>query len=54
MECAVMRAPQAAGFAVTIAVVMAIDLPVGWLIFVAMLSGGLATFAIEYWLRIRR
>ena len=49
-----MRAPQVAGFAVTVAVVTAIDLPAGWLVVAAMLSGGLATFAIEYWLRTRR
>ena len=49
-----MQAPQVAGFAVTVAVVMAIDLPLDWLVVVATLSGGLATFAIDYLLRWRR
>jgi hypothetical protein len=34
--------------------VVAIDLPVDWLVLVAMLSGGLATFAVECWLGFRR
>jgi hypothetical protein len=49
-----MQAPQIAGFATTIAVVMAVDLPLDWLIAVAMLSGGLATFAVTYFLHRRR
>jgi hypothetical protein len=35
-------------------VVMAVDLPLDWLIAVAMLSGGLATFAVTYFLHRRR
>lgn len=49
-----MQPPQIAGFATTIAVVMAVDLPIDWLIVVAMLSGGVATFAVDYLLRTRR
>jgi hypothetical protein len=49
-----MQAPQLAGFGVTIAVVIAADLPLAWLIPVAMLCGGLATFAVDYFLRSRR
>ncbi len=48
-----MKAPQIAGFAVTIAVVAGIDLPIDWLIVVAMLCGGLANFAVSYAMRSR-
>lgn len=49
-----MGAPQIAGYAVTVAVVVLIDLPLGWLIAVAMLSGGFATLAVDTALRRRR
>lgn len=49
-----MQPPQIAGFATTIAVVMAVDLPLDWLVTVAMLSGGFATLAVDYFLRTRR
>ena len=49
-----MRAPQLAGFGVTVAVVIGIDLPVGWLVFVATLCGGAATFAVAYALGFKR
>jgi hypothetical protein len=42
-----MRASQIAGFAVTIAVVMWADLPIGLLVLVAMLCGGLAALAVD-------
>ena len=48
-----MRVPQLAGFAVTIAVVAMADLPIDWLVFVAILCGGLATFAVSYAMRPR-
>jgi len=48
-----MRVPQLAGFAVTIAVVAGVDLPIDWLVVVAMLCGGLATFAVSYAMRSR-
>lgn len=41
-----MQLPQLAGFAVTTLVVIGIDLPVDWLVLVAMSSGGLAMFAV--------
>jgi hypothetical protein len=47
------RVPQLAGFAVTIAVVAIVDLPIDWLVFAAMLCGGLATFAISCAIRLR-
>jgi hypothetical protein len=46
-----MRTSRIAGFAVTIAVVVWADLPLGLLVFVAMLCGGLATLAVEAVLR---
>jgi hypothetical protein len=49
-----MRAPQLAGFGVTVAAVIGLDLPVGWLVFIAMLCGGAATFAVAYALGLKR
>jgi hypothetical protein len=49
-----MRAPQIVGFGVTIAVVIGVDLPVDWLVIVAILAGGVATFAVSYALWLRR
>ena len=48
-----MKAPQLAGFAVTIAIVAGADLPIDWLVVVAMLCGGLANFAVSYTTRSR-
>ena len=48
-----MQAPQLAGYAVTIAVVAGVDLPIDWLVVVAMLCGGLATFVVSYAMRSR-
>ena len=49
-----MGAPQIAGYAVTVAVVVLVDLPLGWLIAVAMLSGGFAPLAVEPAIRRKR
>lgn len=48
-----MRMPQMLGIAVTAAVVMWVDLPIDWLVFVAMLCGALATAVAEVLLRGR-
>jgi hypothetical protein len=49
-----MRAPQIAGFGVTVAVVIGSDLPIDWLVLVATLSGGFAAFAVVLAMRPRR
>lgn len=49
-----MQAPQLAGFAVTTAVVLGVDLPIDWLVFVATLAGGLAMFAVAHALKGKR
>jgi len=54
MERSPMQAPQLAGFAVTVAVVLGVDLPIDWLVFVATLAGGLAMFAVAHVLNSRR
>jgi len=48
-----MRTPQIAGFAVTVALVAVVDLPIDWLVFVATLGGGVATLAVSYAMRPR-
>jgi hypothetical protein len=48
-----MRAPQLAGYAATIAVVIGVDLPAAWLVLAAVLAGGFATFAVSYVLKLR-
>ena len=49
-----MGLPQIAGYATTVAVVLLVDLPIDWLVMTAMLSGGVATFAVDSALRRRR
>jgi len=44
-----MRLPQVAGMIVTIAVVVMVDMRVDWLVPLAMLSGGVATYAASLW-----
>ena len=48
-----MKLSQIAGMAVTIAVVAGVDLPVDWLVPLAMLCGGVAVFAVSYWEQTR-
>lgn len=48
-----MGLPQALGMAVTIAVVVGVDLRVDWLVPLAMLCGGLATCCVSYWEQTR-
>jgi hypothetical protein len=42
-----MRTPQFAGLGVTAAVVLGVDLPIDWLVLLAMTCGGLATFVFK-------
>ncbi len=44
---------QSAGMLVTIAVVIGVDLPVDWLVPLAMICGGLAIFAVRMWEQTR-
>ena len=44
-----MKMAQAAGMAVTIAMVAAIDLRIDWLVPLAMLSGGVTVFFVSLW-----
>lgn len=44
---------QSAGMLVTIAVVIGVDLPVDWLVPLAMICGGLAIFAVRMWQQTR-
>jgi ABC-type Fe3+-siderophore transport system permease subunit len=48
-----MNVSQSAGMAVVVLVVVAVDLPVGWLVPLATLCGGLATFAVTMWMQTR-
>jgi hypothetical protein len=48
-----MRLPQVAGMLVTIGVVVGVDLRVDWLVPLAMLCGGLATYAVTMWEQTR-
>ncbi|MBP6012769.1 MAG: hypothetical protein KBA31_11120 [Alphaproteobacteria bacterium] len=49
-----MQAPQLAGLATTVAVIVWVDLPVDWLVFSAMMAGAFATFAVSTYLQRRR
>jgi hypothetical protein len=49
-----MRLPQIAGFGVTVAFVLGVDLPIGWLVFLAALCGAFAMALVEAALRERR
>jgi hypothetical protein len=49
-----MQAPQMAGLATTVAVIVWVDLPVDWLVFTAMMAGAGATFAVSTYLQRRR
>jgi hypothetical protein len=49
-----MRLSQAAGFAVTIAVVVWADLPIDWLVVAATLAGVAAMFVVDLGVRRRR
>lgn len=42
-----MRTPQFVGLGVTTLVMVGVDLPIDWLCPLAMLCGGLATFAVS-------
>ena len=44
-----MRLPQVAGMAVTIAVVVGVDMRVDWLVPLAMLCGGAAIYVVSLW-----
>ncbi len=44
-----MRMPQIAGMAVMVAVVAGVELPVDWLVPLAMLCGGVAVFVVSFW-----
>lgn len=48
-----MRLPQVAGMLVTIGVVVVVDMRVDWLVPVAMLAGGCATFVVTMWEQTR-
>jgi hypothetical protein len=41
-----MKTPQFAGLGVTTLVVLGVDLPIDWLVLVAMICGGLTTYAV--------
>jgi hypothetical protein len=49
-----MRLSQLAGIGVTTIVVFGVDLPMDWLVFVAMLCGAFAMALVEGMLRDRR
>ena len=48
-----MKVPQIAGMTVTVLVVAGVDLRVDWLVPLAMLCGGLATYFVSMWLHLR-
>jgi Na+-transporting NADH:ubiquinone oxidoreductase subunit NqrE len=49
-----MRVSQLAGIGVTAIVVFGVDLPIDWLVFLAMLCGAFAMALVESMLRDRR
>lgn len=49
-----MRLSQLVGIGVTAVVVFGVDLPIDWLVFLAMLCGAFATAVVEGMLRGRR
>jgi Na+-transporting NADH:ubiquinone oxidoreductase subunit NqrE len=49
-----MRVSQMAGIGVTAIVVFGVDLPIDWLVFLAMLCGAFAMALVEGMLRDRR
>jgi hypothetical protein len=54
MECAIVRLSQLVGLGVTALVVFGVDLPIDWLVLVAMLCGAFAMALVETALRERR
>ena len=44
-----MRIPQIAGMAVMVAVVAGVELPVDWLVPLAMMCGGMTVFVVSFW-----
>jgi hypothetical protein len=49
-----MSLAQSAGMVVTIAMVVALDMRVDWLVPLAMLCGGVTVYFVSLWERLRR